>query len=117
MALDTGVDNLPEYAKLIVGGVVAIIVGVVTRLGWVSAKTREPEQHVEMAGAVVDSRAVKTLVDAIDFAMDRITDLHDMRMRHDKKQADDSEDLRKEIRLLREAIQQLSVRKENSNGG
>lgn len=109
MAAEIGIE-LPPYVEVGVTAISLLVVAVVTRLGWVRAAKTEPEAHVEMAGAVVDARAVKSLIDTIEFAMDRVADLHDMRMRHDKKQADDSADLQREIRLLRVAIESLTKR-------
>lgn len=107
MAAEVGVE-LPAYVEPLIGLLVALGSALAIRLGWMKAKNIEPEREVEMAGAVVDSRAVKTLVDAIDFALDRVTDLHDMRIRHDKQAAEDASDLKKEIRLLRKAIEDLT---------
>lgn len=110
MAAETGFV-LPAYAEPLIAVAAALIAATAARFGWVKAKNTEPEAHVEMAGAVVDSRAVKTLIDAIDHAVDRVTDLHDMRVRHDKRILDDNDDLREDIKELTRAIRAL-VQKE-----
>lgn len=114
MAAEVGVV-LPAYVEPLVAILVMIISGVAIRLGWMKAKNIEPEREVEMAGALVDSRAVKSLIDALDFAMDRITELHDMRDRREKIHAEDMAELTREVKQLRVAIQDIS-RRETRNG-
>lgn len=102
------VGDLPESIQIIATVLIAVITGVATLLGWSNKAAKSPaKQEVEIAGAVVDSRAVKTLVDQIDFAVDRFTNLHEDRMRIEKQSVEELASLRKDIREMTNAVDKL----------
>ncbi len=102
------VGELPESIQIIATVLIAVITGVATLLGWSNKAAKSPaKQEVEIAGAVVDSRAVKTLVDQIDFAVDRFTNLHEDRMRIEKQNVEELASLRKDIREMTNAVDKL----------
>jgi hypothetical protein len=114
MAVDSDLLN-SSWVQTLIAIAIAIVSGVAVRLGWAKGSTQVPDTHVEMADTVVVARAVKTLVDALDFALDRVTDLHDMRTRTEKSHIDEIGRLRGEIRDLNRNLQVL-IQKENLNG-
>lgn len=100
--------ELPEWIQIVAAVLIAVISGVAMRLGWGSNAAKTPaKQEVEIAGAVVDSRAVKTLVNQIDFAVDRFTNLHEDRMRVEKQNVEELASLRKDIREMTNAVDRL----------
>lgn len=106
---------MPDWLQLVVAAGIAIITGVAARLGWVKGSPIQPEQKAEVMGAIVDSRAVKHLGELIDFAVDRLTNLHDEKIRHDKQHLDEIAAMRKDMRDLTKAIRGW-VDKESNHG-
>lgn len=102
------VGDLPESIQIIATVLIAVISGVAIRLGWGAGAAKTPvKQDVEIAGAVVDNRAIKTLVKQIDFAVNRFTDLHEDRMRVEKQNVEELSNLRRDIRAMTESVDRL----------
>ena len=102
------VGDLPESIQIIATVLIAVISGVAIRLGWGASAAKTPvKQDVDIAGAVVDNRAIKTLVEQIDFAVDRFTNLHEDRMRVEKQNVEELSSLRKDIREMTNALDKL----------
>lgn len=108
--MGAGVDQIPDWLNLLATFAIMVIVGVAGRMGWVKSKGTQPTEEAEVVGAVVDSRAVKMLAETIDFALDRINNLHDERIRYEKQHLDEMRDLRRDIRLLSESIKSVVLK-------
>lgn len=106
---------MPDWLQLVVAAAIAIITGVTARLGWVKGSPTQPEEKAEVMGAIVDSRAVKQLGELIDFAVDRLTNLHDEKIRHDKQHLEEIAAMRKDMRELTSAIRGW-IRKDTKHG-
>ena len=107
--MGAGVE-IPEWLNLLATFSILVIVGVVGRLGWNKTKGTQPAEEAEVVGAVVDTRAVKMLAETIDFALDRVNNLHDERIRYEKQHLDEMRDLRRDIRLLAESIKSVVLK-------
>ena len=102
------IGELPEWIQIVATVLIAVIGGVATMLGWNTKAAKIPaKQEVEIAGAVVDNRAIKTLVEQIDFAVDRFTKLHEDRMRVEKHNVEELASLRKDIREMTNMMEKL----------
>lgn len=106
---------MPDWLQLVVAAGIAIITGVAAKLGWAKGSSTQPEKTAEVMGAIVDSRAVKHLGELIDFAVDRLTNLHDEKIRHDRQHLEELAAMRKDMRELTKAIHNW-VGKENNHG-
>lgn len=102
--MGAGVDQIPDWLNLLATFAILVIVGVAGRMGWVKSKGTQPTEEAEVVGAVVDVRAVKMLAEHIEFALDRLTNLHDERIRHDKNQLEELSALRRDIRELNQTF-------------
>lgn len=96
--------SIPEWLQLTVTGIVGTVIFLATRFGWNQAKEAPAESKVELAGAIVDARSIKHLTDSMDFHMDRLTNLHDEKIRHEKATIESNNELRSEIRELRQML-------------
>lgn len=105
-----GAEQIPEWVNLLATFVIIVIAGVTTKMGWTKAAGVKPAEEAEVVGAVVDTRAVKALSDLIEFALDRIINIHDEKIRHDKYQLEEISSLRKEIKELTHAIKNKTTR-------
>ena len=105
-----GAEQIPEWVNLLATFVIIVIVGVTTKMGWAKAAGVKPAEEAEVVGAVVDTRAVKALSDLIEFALDRIINIHDEKIRHDKYQLEEISSLRKEIKELTHVIKSKTTR-------
>lgn len=108
--MDAG--EIPTWLNWAATFVIIVIVGVAGRLGWSKAGKTQPNEEAEVVGAVVDVRAVKALAETVEFALDRVTNLHDERIRHDKQNLDEIGYLRKEIRDLVSALKNFAVKEQ-----
>lgn len=110
--------NLPEWIQILAGLLIMVVAGVATRLGWASqAAKAPPEKSAEILGAVIDTRSVKVLVDQIDFAVDRITNLHEDRIRVERQSIDELTHLRRDIREMTESVDKLVTHLANERKG
>lgn len=113
MAGESGVPpgviaNWIEYGAAFV---VAIIVGLTAKFGWNRARDVSPEKQVELVASVVDNRAVTTLIESIDHAVDRLIEIHEDAQRRDRRQveliSEIGADMRKLIRGLHDLIDNM----------
>lgn len=111
-----GAGEIPEWLNLTATLIILVIVGVVTRLAHIKATGVQSSEEAEVVGAVIDPRAVRALSEVIEFALDRVMNLHDERVRHDKNQLEELSYLRKEIRELTHAMKEMAAKGARSHG-
>lgn len=104
MESGSGLPAIPQWLEVIVTGIVGTVLFLGARFGWSQAREAPAESKVELAGAVVDARGIKTLVDTMDFHMDRLTNLHDEKIRHEKAVIESNRELKSEIHELRQML-------------
>lgn len=102
--------EIPEWLNLFATFIIIVVVGVTTRLASLKASGVKQAEEAEVVGAVVDARAVKSLAELIEFSLDRVINIHDEKIRHDRYQMDELNSLRKEIRELTSAIRESSTK-------
>lgn len=93
------VTALPEWVQYIAGGLALTILGIVGKAGFRSAPS--PQTNVEVAGAVVDNRAVQDIVKSINRAADIYSDCT-------KENFEVARTHNNEIRILHQEIRELT---------
>lgn len=109
MADKAAVADLIQWAAAFF---VAVIVGLVTRLGWTKEKHTQPESQVEVIASAVDNRAIKALVESIDHAVDRMTQLHEETERRERRQIEAMDTIAKDIRSLIRCLEDFARARE-----
>jgi len=103
---------ISEWTQWLVGFAVAVVVGVATKMGWAKGSNVQPENQVEVIASAVDNRAIKSLIETIDHAVDRMGDMHDDSIRRERRTQEMMEDITDELRKLVKCMQQLADSRE-----
>lgn len=100
----TLVPQVPEFVQWTAWTIIAVVGGLAVRFGWFNAKSNPPTTTMELAGGLVDNKALKAFTESVDDAVDRYTELHEERMRHERKQMQILESLDEDVRHLTKAL-------------
>lgn len=102
--------QVPEYVQYVAWTLITVVGTLAVRFGWFSNKDSKPAQDAQLVGGVVDNRGIKVLAEAIDDAVEAMKDMHDERIRRERRTSEVIETLGHDTRKLTESLERVFER-------
>lgn len=120
MAVETGgipPQVIAEWIQYGAAFVVAVVAGLAGIFGWTRAKDSNSAKKTEIIASIVDKDTAKLIVDALDLAIENMNEIHEYRVRKERRQADFLAEVMSDVRQLTRTLREISETIKSQHSG